>query len=74
MAILWITNRTSYPIILGIYILTSLFINGLVYIYSQSRDEFVQLIYKWTKLTPQLEQKDPLLLGKIYENTKQITT
>ena len=24
--------------------------------YSQSMDDFVQLIYKWTKFTPQLEQ------------------
>ena len=29
----------------------------LVYMYSQSIDEFVQSIYKWTEFTPQLEQQ-----------------
>ena len=30
--------------------------------YSQSIDEFVQSIYKWTKFTPQLEQLYNMLL------------
>ena len=42
----------SYPIILGIGIWTGRFVNGLVYMYSQSIHDFVQLIYKWTKFTP----------------------
>ena len=31
----------------------------LVHMYSQSIDEFVQLIYKWSEFTPQLEHTAP---------------
>ena len=56
MTILWITIRASDPIKLGLHVQTSPFMNGLVHIYSQSIENFVQLIYKWTKLIFRLEQ------------------